>query len=61
MSKALFAEYVSCKKRETPFKGLGLEHMNSPRPVLPTQLTSSALRCSHFQVIITHITLKSFL
>ncbi|CAN6883782.1 unnamed protein product, partial [Brassica oleracea] len=49
VSKALFAEYVSCKKRETPFKGLGLEHMNSPRPVLPTQLTSSALRCSHFQ------------
>ncbi|CAN7065299.1 unnamed protein product [Brassica rapa subsp. trilocularis] len=49
VSKALFAEYVSCKKRNKPFKGLGLEHMNSPRPVLPTQLTSSTLRCSHFQ------------
>jgi len=23
----------------------------SPRPVLPTQLTSSTLRCSQFQVI----------
>ncbi|KAF8083170.1 hypothetical protein N665_0790s0031 [Sinapis alba] len=49
VSKALFAEYVSCKKRNKPFKGLGLEHMNGPRPVLPTQLTSSTLRCSHFQ------------
>ncbi|KAG7645300.1 Acyl-CoA oxidase C-terminal [Arabidopsis thaliana x Arabidopsis arenosa] len=49
VSKALFAEYVSCKKRNKPFKGLGLEHMNSPRPVLPTQLTSSTLRCSQFQ------------
>ena len=34
--------------------------MNSPRPVLPTQLTSSTLRCSHFQVIITHIPLNHF-
>ncbi|KAJ0244948.1 Acyl-CoA oxidase/dehydrogenase [Hirschfeldia incana] len=49
VSKALFAEYVSCKKRNKPFKGLGLEHMNSSRPVLPTQLTSSTLRSSHFQ------------
>ncbi|ESQ36289.1 hypothetical protein EUTSA_v10009440mg, partial [Eutrema salsugineum] len=49
VSKALFAEYVSCKKRNKPFKGLGLEHMNSSRPVLPTQLTSSTLRCSQFQ------------
>lgn len=49
VSKALFAEYVSCKKRNKPFKGLGLEHMNSPRPVLPSQLTSPTLRCSQFQ------------
>ncbi|KAJ0244946.1 Acyl-CoA oxidase/dehydrogenase [Hirschfeldia incana] len=49
VSKALFAEYVSCKKRKKPFKGLGLKHMNIPRPVLPTQLTSSILRCSQFQ------------
>ncbi|KAG2324076.1 hypothetical protein Bca52824_006804, partial [Brassica carinata] len=49
VSKALFAEYVSCKKRNKPFKGLGLDHMNSSRPVLPTQLTSCILRCSQFQ------------
>ncbi|CAN7065293.1 unnamed protein product [Brassica rapa subsp. trilocularis] len=49
VSKALFAEYVSCKKRNKPFRGLGLEHMNSSRPVLPTQLSSSTLRCSQFQ------------
>ncbi|KAG2324060.1 hypothetical protein Bca52824_006788 [Brassica carinata] len=49
MHQALFADYVSCKKRNKPFKGLGLEHMNSSRPVLPTQLTSSILRCSQFQ------------
>ncbi|KAG2267194.1 hypothetical protein Bca52824_061749 [Brassica carinata] len=33
VSKALS---MSCKKRNKPFKGLGLEHMNSPLPVLPT-------------------------
>ncbi|KAF3607300.1 hypothetical protein DY000_02044567 [Brassica cretica] len=49
VSKALFAEYVSCKKRNKPFRGLGLEHMNSSRSVLPTQLSSSTLRCSQFQ------------
>ncbi|CAN8306123.1 unnamed protein product [Cochlearia groenlandica] len=49
VSKALFAEYVSCKKRNKPFKDLGLEHMNGSRLVLPTILTSYTLRCSQFQ------------
>jgi acyl-CoA oxidase len=51
VSKALLAEYIAAKKRNKPFKGMGLEHMNNPCPVIPSQLTSSTLRCSKFQVI----------
>ncbi|GLT36831.1 hypothetical protein SLA2020_111840 [Shorea laevis] len=50
VSKALFAEYVAVQKRNGAFKGLGLEHMNKPCPVIPSQLTSSTLRCSQFQM-----------
>ncbi|KAE8076002.1 hypothetical protein FH972_014679 [Carpinus fangiana] len=49
VSKALLAEYIAAKKRNKPFKGMGLEHMNNPCPVIPSQLTSSTLRCSKFQ------------
>ncbi|KAL4383379.1 hypothetical protein GQ457_15G003100 [Hibiscus cannabinus] len=50
VSKALFAEYVAAQKRNKVFKGLGLEHMNKPCPVIPSQLTSTTLRCSQFQM-----------
>lgn len=49
VSKALFAEYTAVQKRNKSFQGLGLEHMNNPCPVIPSQLTSSTLRCSQFQ------------
>lgn len=49
VSKGLLAEYIAAKKRNKPFKGLGLEHMNNPCPVIPSQLPSSTLRCSKFQ------------
>uniref|UniRef100_A0A5B7BDQ3 Acyl-coenzyme A oxidase n=1 Tax=Davidia involucrata TaxID=16924 RepID=A0A5B7BDQ3_DAVIN len=49
VSKALLAEYVAAKKRNKPFKGLGLEHMNNSCPVIPPQLTSSTLRSIQFQ------------
>ncbi|XP_042518311.1 acyl-coenzyme A oxidase 3, peroxisomal-like [Macadamia integrifolia] len=50
VSKALFAEYISAQKRKKPIKGLGLEHMNDPCPVIPAQLTSSVLRSAKFQM-----------
>ncbi|WCJ30873.1 Acyl-coenzyme A oxidase 3 peroxisomal [Euphorbia peplus] len=50
VSKALFGEYLAAKKKNKPFKGLGLEHMNRPCPVIPAQLTSSMLRSSQFQM-----------
>ncbi|KAK4799251.1 hypothetical protein SAY86_024616 [Trapa natans] len=50
ISKALFAEYVNAKKRNKPFKGLGLEHMNGPSPVIPSQLSSHTLRNKQFQM-----------
>ncbi|XP_059449971.1 acyl-coenzyme A oxidase 3, peroxisomal-like [Corylus avellana] len=49
VSKALLAEYIAAKTRNKPFKGMGLEHMNNPCPVISSQLTSSTLRCSKFQ------------
>ncbi|KAL2466601.1 Acyl-coenzyme A oxidase 3 [Abeliophyllum distichum] len=49
VSKALLAEYVAAKKRNKPFKELGLEHMNRSCPVIPAQLTSSTLRSTQFQ------------
>ncbi|KAK1374355.1 hypothetical protein POM88_014538 [Heracleum sosnowskyi] len=32
------------KKEKRPLKGLGLEHMDNPCPVIPSKLTSSTLR-----------------
>lgn len=51
VSKALLAEYIANQKKNKPFKGLGLEHMNKPQPVIPSLLTSSTIRSSQFQVI----------
>ena len=52
ISKALLAEFLAAKKRNKPIKGLGLEHLNKPAPIIPSQLTSSTLRTTQFQVII---------
>jgi len=52
ISKALFAEYVACQKKNKPFSGLGLEHMNKPLPIIPSHVTSATIRSSEFQVII---------
>ncbi|KAJ9686212.1 hypothetical protein PVL29_015220 [Vitis rotundifolia] len=49
VSKALLAEYIAVQKRNRPFKGLGLEHLNKSCPDVPSQLTSSTLRSSQFQ------------
>ncbi|KAL6286388.1 hypothetical protein ACE6H2_010778 [Prunus campanulata] len=49
VSKALLGEYIAAQKRSKPFKALGLEHMNKPCPVIPSQLTSSTLQSSQFQ------------
>lgn len=55
ISKTLFAEYLVARKRNKPFKGLGLEHMNGPCPVLPQQLPSTVLRSDQFQVDAFHV------
>ncbi|KAK1275556.1 Acyl-coenzyme A oxidase 3, peroxisomal [Acorus gramineus] len=49
ISKALLGEYLAVQLKKRPFKGLGLEHMNGPYPVIPDNLTSSVLRSSEFQ------------
>ncbi|CAD5177408.1 unnamed protein product [Musa acuminata subsp. malaccensis] len=50
VSKALLAEYIAAHKRKSPFKGLGLEHMNDPCPIIPSNLNSCTLRSSKFQL-----------
>ncbi|KAK4493557.1 hypothetical protein RD792_017863, partial [Penstemon davidsonii] len=50
VSKAMLAEYVAAKRRNKPFKDLGLEHMNKSCPVIPSHLTNSTLRSAQFQV-----------
>ncbi|KAM7275809.1 hypothetical protein ACFE04_017675 [Oxalis oulophora] len=49
VSKALFGEFMTAQTKKKPFKGLGLEHMNGPAPVIPSQLTSPILRSTQFQ------------
>ncbi|KAI3796376.1 hypothetical protein L1987_39046 [Smallanthus sonchifolius] len=49
VSKALFMEFLAAKKRGKPIKGLGLEHLNKPAPIIPSNLTSSILRTTQFQ------------
>ncbi|KAI3796374.1 hypothetical protein L1987_39044 [Smallanthus sonchifolius] len=49
ISKALLKEIVAAKRRNKPVKGLGLEHLNKPAPIIPPHLTSSALRTAQFQ------------
>ncbi|PIN08980.1 Pristanoyl-CoA/acyl-CoA oxidase [Handroanthus impetiginosus] len=49
VSKALLGEYVAAKRRNKPFRELGLEHMNKSSPTIPSQLTASTIRCSQFQ------------
>ncbi|XP_071705503.1 acyl-coenzyme A oxidase 3, peroxisomal-like [Rutidosis leptorrhynchoides] len=49
VSKVLLMKVLAAKKRNKLIKGLGLEHLNTPAPMIPTQLTSSTLRTSQFQ------------
>ncbi|KAH9613849.1 hypothetical protein KSS87_007892 [Heliosperma pusillum] len=49
VSKALFGISMASQKLKKPFKGLWLEHMNSPSPVIPPQATSSDIRSCQFQ------------
>lgn len=50
VSKALLSEYMSVKKMNRPYKGLGLEHMNGLCPVIASNLTALAVRSSQFQM-----------
>ncbi|KAJ4841282.1 hypothetical protein Tsubulata_009567 [Turnera subulata] len=49
VSKILLSEFLAAKKHNRPIKVFGLEHMNEPSPVIPSQLSSSILRSSQFQ------------
>ncbi|KAJ7981544.1 Acyl-coenzyme A oxidase [Quillaja saponaria] len=48
-------EYVASQKKNKPFKGLGLEHMDKPSPIISSQITSNTLRSSQFQIDIFHV------
>ncbi|XP_015953674.1 acyl-coenzyme A oxidase 3, peroxisomal [Arachis duranensis] len=55
ISKALLGEFIVCQTKKKPFRGLGLEHMNNPAPVIPSQLTSSILMSREFQLDLFHL------
>lgn len=55
VSKALLGEYYATHKKQKPFKGLGLEHMNNTCPVIPAVLDSFTLRSLRFQLDIFHL------
>eukprot|EP00271_Cylindrocystis_brebissonii_P008928 TRINITY_DN23463_c0_g1_i1.p1 TRINITY_DN23463_c0_g1~~TRINITY_DN23463_c0_g1_i1.p1 ORF type:complete len:695 (-),score=132.58 TRINITY_DN23463_c0_g1_i1:105-2189(-) len=52
VSKALLGDFIAAHKKGRPLKGMGLEHMNGPRPNLVEggDLTSAVLRSSDFQL-----------
>ncbi|XP_074289998.1 acyl-coenzyme A oxidase 3, peroxisomal-like isoform X1 [Silene latifolia] len=55
VSKALFGECMASQRLKRPFKGLWLEHMNGPSPLIPSQLTSSDLRSCQLQTDIFYL------
>ncbi|KAJ4836471.1 Acyl-coenzyme A oxidase 3, peroxisomal [Turnera subulata] len=50
VSRIVLTEFLAAKKHKRPLKEFGLEHMNEPSPVIPSQLSSSILRSSQFQI-----------
>lgn len=53
VSKALLGDYLAAQKKGKPMKGMGLEHINGPAPVIPEELNKNTLRDSKFQVLIS--------
>ncbi|KAG0599354.1 hypothetical protein M758_12G146000 [Ceratodon purpureus] len=50
VSKALLGDYFLARMKGRPMKGMGLEHLNGPPPVLPKDLKSAVLRDPIFQL-----------
>jgi acyl-CoA oxidase len=50
VSKALLGDYFLARMKGRPMKGMGLEHLNGPPPVLPQSLNTTLLRDPTFQV-----------
>eukprot|EP00850_Spirogloea_muscicola_P002206 SM000008S22295 [mRNA] locus=s8:979861:985310:+ [translate_table: standard] len=52
VSKAMLGDYFVAKKARKPIAGLGMEHMNGPRPQIPASLGSSQLRDPELQLVL---------
>ena len=50
VSKALLGDFIAARRKGVPMKGMGLEHLNGPRPVMSKELNSNMLRDFRFQV-----------
>ncbi|XP_020261803.1 acyl-coenzyme A oxidase 3, peroxisomal-like isoform X2 [Asparagus officinalis] len=55
VSKALLAEYIAAQRKKSPFKVLGLEHMNDPCPIISDNLTGCSLRSIKFQTDVFYL------
>eukprot|EP00850_Spirogloea_muscicola_P022010 SM000272S10277 [mRNA] locus=s272:131970:137418:- [translate_table: standard] len=52
VSKAMLGDYFAAKKARKPIVGLGMEHVNGPRPQIPASLGSSQLRDPELQLLL---------
>lgn len=55
VSKALLADYLAAKQKGKPMKGMGLEHINGPAPVIPEELNKTTLRDPGFQLALLQL------
>ncbi|KAG0576315.1 hypothetical protein KC19_5G071100 [Ceratodon purpureus] len=55
VSKALLGDYFAARSKGKLMKGMGLEHLNGPRPVMSKELDSNVLRDSRFQLALLQL------
>lgn len=48
VSKALLGDYMTANRKGKPLRGMGMEHVNGPSPVLPREFTRDVLRDGDF-------------
>eukprot|EP00475_Leptophrys_vorax_P021233 TRINITY_DN28959_c0_g1_i1.p1 TRINITY_DN28959_c0_g1~~TRINITY_DN28959_c0_g1_i1.p1 ORF type:complete len:697 (+),score=43.19 TRINITY_DN28959_c0_g1_i1:315-2405(+) len=61
VSKALLGDYLSARRKGKALQGLGLEHLNGPRPVVPTSASRAVLRDGDFLVALYRLRVRDLI
>eukprot|EP00899_Mesostigma_viride_P024497 jgi/Mesvir1/5231/Mv15357-RA.1 len=61
VSKALLQDYAAAKRKQAPMVGLGMEHMNGQRPVLPKSVNVDTLRDYGYQLALFQLAERDLL